>query len=111
MAFAWIFLLTSLLLPTAPKPKTPTPPAVPAGHPRVFVRAADLPDIKAKLTSPEFADAWNQVRAEIDHPKWGPFCRAFIYLTTDDEAVGRSAIEAALADLKKSKDARLPTSS
>jgi heparin/heparan-sulfate lyase len=63
-------------------------PAVPSGHPRVYVRPEDLPDIRRKLEMPEFAEIWKAVRSSRH-----PLCRAFLYLITGDERAGREAIE------------------
>jgi len=51
-------------------------PVVPKGHPRVYIRPDDLPEIKAKLNSPEFAASWASVR---DSRR--PFCQAFVCIT------------------------------
>jgi heparin/heparan-sulfate lyase len=83
-------------------------PAVPAGHPRVYVRTNDLPGIRAKLTMPEFARAWARVQrgaATNTIAEAGPLCNAFIYLVQGDRAQGRRAIESALAGLKASTNA------
>ena len=76
-------------------------PAVPEGHPRVYVRAADLPGIKAKLETPEFAALWDDVRNSKT-----PVCKAFVYLVNGDEAAGRQAVTDILAQLNTSDDAR-----
>lgn len=80
-------------------------PAVPAGHPRVYVRTNDLPGIRAKLAMPEFARAWERVQRGAADGAVGeanPLCNAFIYLVQGDRAQGRRAIEGALAGLKAS---------
>ena len=79
-------------------------PAVPAGHPRVYLRPADLPHLREKVESPEFQGRWEEIRkASADTP----ICAAFVYLITGDRAAGRSAVEGALAALKASDDARV----
>lgn len=80
-------------------------PAVPAGHPRVYVRTNDLPVIRAKLAMPEFARAWERVRrgaATNTVAEAGPLCNAFIYLVQGDREQGRRAVDGALAGLKAS---------
>ena len=42
----------------------PTIPVVPADHPRVYVRPADIPAIRAKLDIPEFKEDWAAVRRD-----------------------------------------------
>ena len=83
----------------------PVPP-VPAGHPRVYVRPADLPLIRQKVNLPEFKDAWRAVEAGMKDPTAGAFCEAFVYLVKGDRAAGRKAVEGALAALPKFSDAR-----
>lgn len=78
-------------------------PVVPKGHPRVYVRRDDLPEIKAKLNSPEFAASWASVR-----DSGRPFCQAFVYLTTGRKEKGSSAVVNALRELEKCTDARTP---
>ena len=76
-------------------------PAVPAGHPRVYLQAADLPAIQSKLTLPEFADAWDDVQASDD-----AVCRAFVHLVTGDTTAGQQAVTDALTELSACTDAR-----
>jgi heparin/heparan-sulfate lyase len=78
-------------------------PEVPRGHPRVYVRPNNLPEIKAKLQLPEFALSWQSVRESRR-----PLCQAFVYLTTGQKEIGRSAVVNALRELKKCTDARTP---
>ncbi|MBW2523818.1 MAG: hypothetical protein JRI23_06565, partial [Deltaproteobacteria bacterium] len=77
-------------------------PTVPAGHPRVYVRAADLPAIQAKLTDPSFAEAWNDVDQSTE-----PIALAFKYLVQGDTAAGQSAVSAGLSALQACTDARV----
>ena len=81
----------------------PTIPVVPAGHPRVYVRPADIPSIRAKLDIPEFKEDWAAVRRDRS-----PLSKAFVYLMTGDQKVGRMAIADGLSALKKCTDARTP---
>lgn len=81
-------------------------PTVPEGHPRVYVRPADLPAIRAKIALPEFQGAWNRVRNSRQDPKHGYFFSAFIYLVTGDRTAGRRAVEDGLAAVRQSADAR-----
>jgi para-nitrobenzyl esterase len=89
-----------------PVPAAADVPAVPAGHPRVYVGAADLPALRAKVVTPEFKDAWEQVKSAQRDPRYGYFYSAFVHLVTGDRPVGRQAIEDALRELKGSTDAR-----
>ena len=86
-----------------------TIPAVPKGHPRVYVRPDDLPGIRAKLSDPAFASAWSIVQDAARRAPaegGGAFCSAFVYLATGDKAQGRKAIDGTLAVLATSDDAR-----
>jgi heparin/heparan-sulfate lyase len=77
-------------------------PAVPPGHPRVYVRPSDLPGIRAKLEMPEFARSWQVVQqgaAGGSRKDASPMCSAFLYLVQRDRAQGRRAIDAALTGL------------
>jgi len=76
-------------------------PPVPEGHPRVYVRPANLPAVRAKLKSPEFAEAWRRVR-DSDRP----LCKAFVYLVTRDEKAGREAVAQGLKNLSSGSDGR-----
>ena len=95
---AFLALIISSVLATDIKD-----PVVPRGHPRVYVRPNDLPEIKLKLHSPEFTNSWAIVR-ESRHP----LCQAFVYLTAGRKEKGRSAIANALRELKECTDARTP---
>lgn len=68
-------------------------PRVPPGHPRVYLRPTDLPDLKEKVASPQFHQLWEDVRGAASDT---PICAAFVYLVTGDKAAGRSAIDGAL---------------
>lgn len=81
-------------------------PQVPAGHPRVYVRPGDLPAIRAKIASPEFQEAWEQVKGAQADSRHGYFYSAFVYLVTGDREAGRRAIEGGLNAVKASTDAR-----
>lgn len=74
-------------------------PPVPPGHPRVYLRPEDLPDIRRKIGMAEFVETWEKVR-NSHHP----LCRAFLYLITGDERAGREAIEARFKSLEKDWD-------
>ncbi len=79
-------------------------PRVPPGHPRVYLRPTNLPDLKEKVASPQFHQLWEDVRGAASDT---PICAAFVYLVTGDKAAGRSAIDGALTALKSSTDARV----
>jgi hypothetical protein len=81
-------------------------PQVPAGHPRVYVRPADLPAIRAKINLPEFRDSWDRVRNAQSDARHGYFFSAFVYLITGDKQAGRRAVDGGLAAVKASDDAR-----
>jgi len=83
-------------------------PEVPDGHPRVYVRPDDVPKIREKTASEQFKHAWETVKRGAEgSDSYGILCNAFVYLVTQDKAVGRRAIEMALPILKKSDDARV----
>jgi len=77
-------------------------PPVPGGHPRLYLQEADLPAVQAKLSMPEFADAWSEIQSSTD-----PVCLAFVYLVQGDEAAGRAAVTGALDELGACDDARV----
>ncbi|MBN1671258.1 MAG: heparinase II/III family protein [Kiritimatiellae bacterium] len=79
-------------------PARPIPP-VPKGHPRVYLRAADIPELRRKVQLAEFAEAWDLVRNSKR-----PVCRAFTFLMTGDRETGRKAVEGSLNWLKADKD-------
>ena len=74
----------------------PAIPSVPEGHPRVYVRPADVVRIREKVKLPEFHQAWAAVSQSQR-----PFCKGIVYLVTGERAVGREAVEGALANLLK----------
>ncbi|MDH7569537.1 MAG: heparinase II/III family protein, partial [Armatimonadota bacterium] len=83
-----------------PGPGYPVAP-VPAGHPRVYVRPADLPALRAKLAGTEFRKEWEQLRQSRQ-----PLCKAFVYLVTGDGEAGRAAIAEGFRALKENPDGR-----
>jgi len=76
-------------------------PAMPAGHPRLYVRPSDLTAVRAKLDRDAFREAWSLVQASDQ-----PVCRAFVYLLTGNEAAGREAVAGGLANLQSGHDGR-----
>lgn len=83
-------------------------PKVPSGHPRVYVRPSDLPEIRQKIASDEFKAAWETVKREAERSRsYSILCRAFVYLVTGDREMGRRAVDLALDTIKKSDDARV----
>src|SRR5690606_22642740 len=102
---------------------TYTPPAVPeaargyrpsatppAGHPRLWVNAASLPAVRARLESDENKAAWDKVKKEAQKPfpftvnpeeelSYNPDLeraaesKAFYYLMTGDKKTGREAVK------------------
>jgi len=81
----------------------PTVPSVPPGHPRVYVRSADVRAIQAKLDMAEFKEDWYAIRRDRK-----PLSQAFVYLMTGDRDTGRAAIEQGLSALRQCTDARTP---
>ena len=69
-------------------------PAVPQGHPRVYVRPNDVEAIRAKIELPEFQKTWKAVSTSDE-----PTCAAMTYMVTGDRAKGRFAIEKGLEEL------------
>lgn len=83
-------------------------PKVPSGHPRVYVRPSHLPEIRRKVETDEFKDAWEAIKREAKRTRsYSILCRGFVYLVTQDRDMGRSAIDLALEIIKKSEDARV----
>ncbi len=83
-------------------------PVVPAEHPRLYLRSADLPAIRAKLrraelpnTDPAYSTAleyaWSIVRNNNGNSK---IINAFLYLVNGEQARGATAIAAALGELQ-----------
>jgi heparin/heparan-sulfate lyase len=104
---AFLFAGLSATLAGAPAASGAGIPSVPVGHPRVYVRASDLPGIRAKLEMPEFAKSWEKVQQGADdrlRGNSGAMCRAFLYLVNGDRDQGRRAIEMALSDLRQCRD-------
>jgi hypothetical protein len=79
-------------------------PRVPDGHPRVYVRASDLPGIRAKLALPEFQSDWQRVQEAAQEQ---PLAGAFVYLVQGDRATGRAAVDRTLTTLEESTDGRV----
>lgn len=82
----------------------------PSGHPRLWINQQSLPVVKAKLRSAENLQAWEKVKKSALTPflfKFNPNeelpyngaleqaaeTKAFYYLMTDDEQVGREAVK------------------
>jgi len=93
-------IITATML-CAPMLQAVTIPTVPSGHPRVYVRPTDIPELKAKINSSEFFSAWNTVKNSSQ-----PLCKAFVYLVTDDEAAGRTAITKGLSAIQSTSAGR-----
>jgi hypothetical protein len=89
-AMAWVAAVSAAV---------PTPPAE---HPRLYVRARDLPAIRARLNHPLMAQVWNKVQSAArnkpdglkpeDLTRWIA-AKALVHLLNDDPASGREAID------------------
>ncbi len=89
-------LLLGVLLATSSETLAAEIPAMPAGHPRVYVRPADLPRLKKNLTHPKLQAKWERVRTQKE-----PLSQAFVYLMTQDKKAGRQAIDGWFKDIRK----------
>jgi Heparinase II C-terminal domain len=76
-------------------------PRVP-GHPRVYVRPADLGLIREKIDRAQFRRAWADVIEAARHPDIGYVFDGLIYLVKQDRDAGRRAMTGALRALKSS---------
>ena len=76
---------------------------VPKTHPRVFITAEDLPEIRLKVKEAPLKEYWERVLAE---PR--PFFRAFVGLINDDQALRKKAVVDFYDELKNTTDGRLP---
>lgn len=79
-------------------------PAPPPEHPRLYLRAAHVARLEARLHDPVLQPAVERLRASAGKSaqmqiEWD----ALHYLITKDRAAGRATVEAALAFLKKSE--------
>jgi len=63
-------------------------PGVPEGHPRVYVRAEDLPGVREKIELPEFQEAWERVWTSDR-----PVCKALAYCGVQSGGVVKSGIQ------------------
>ena len=99
-----VFAIAGAAVQAASAPDLPIP-KVPEGHPRVYVRPADVTALRKKVELPEFAAAWDSVKTRAamtgKKKKDVAFCKALVYLVTSDRATCRAAIEEALANLRK----------
>ncbi|MBN1983708.1 MAG: hypothetical protein JW795_19390 [Chitinivibrionales bacterium] len=78
---------------------------VPLEHPRVYIKAKDIPTIKQRIENPAYA----QMRVYLQSSSH-PLANAFKYAILKDSVAGRKAINSALSDLLACSDGRLPTS-
>ncbi len=75
---------------------------IPEGHPRIYLRPADLAAVREKTEMAEFQPAWDRVRQSKR-----AVCKAFVYLMLGDMAAGREAVAQGLEDLRSGSDGRL----
>ena len=67
-------------------------PEVPSGHPRVYVRPSDVPEIRQKIETDEFKDSWESIKEEARRSRgYSILCKAFVYLITQDRDMGRNS--------------------
>ena len=79
----------------------PTPPAE---HPRLYLRASDLPDLRRRTTHPALKPVWESLQAAgRAEPQLGAEADALRYLLTRDEAAARRAIASALGVLRDTR--------
>jgi len=68
-------------------------PAVPAGHPRVFITPEDIPVLQIKKNDPEFQNLWNEI---VTLSKSHFLSAALVYLVNGDNTKGLWAVSQAL---------------
>ncbi|MCJ7822268.1 MAG: hypothetical protein MUQ26_04175, partial [Armatimonadetes bacterium] len=91
------------------------PPTPPDGHPRVMLRPADIPRVRARFHSPLMAETKTQLIREANatangrlpdgkpesswednSPRVSMEAKAFLYLIDGDETMGRQAVDMVL---------------
>ncbi|MFI4911837.1 MAG: LamG-like jellyroll fold domain-containing protein [Sedimentisphaeraceae bacterium JB056] len=77
-------------------------PAVPAAHPRLYLDASDVNELKVKVTQPEFAAKWSSIQSYFSTKH--PVPAALVYLVDGNVLKGRWAIDQCLADIQSSND-------
>ena len=97
VVFLTYLLLTGIVLADVPVP------SVPVGHPRVYLDANDVNDIKAKVLLPEFQAEWAGIKANASSE--AP-AAALVYLIEGNTTRGEEAIDDALSAIQSSIDAR-----
>ncbi len=98
-----IAVLVVCLLLVAPALADVPVPAVPTGHPRVYLRPDDVNDIQAKVLLPEFQSEWAGIKANASSE--APSA-ALVYLIEGNTTRGEEAIDDALTAIQASTDAR-----
>jgi len=68
-------------------------PAVPAGHPRVFITPEDIPVLQIKKNDPEFQKLWNEI-VILSNSHF--LSAALVYLVNGDNTKGLWAVSQAL---------------
>lgn len=67
---------------------------VPRGHPRVYMTAERLPELRERISRPPHHVLWQQIRNDEDY-----LYRALVSVVEENEAAGREAIRGALTAL------------
>jgi heparin/heparan-sulfate lyase len=97
------FVLTSGLFAAEARVLT-APPAVPAEHPRLYLRAADVARLPARLNHPVLAPVAARLeRMARKSPQFAAEWRALQYLVKPDAAAGRALIADTLRLLQASE--------
>lgn len=69
-------------------------PPVPKDHPRVYITAKDLPELRERIKRSPYKEIWEDVRRDRDSVS-----RALAYLLEGDQKAGRQAIDDVLQEL------------
>ena len=97
-----ILSLIALVLPVVCMADVPVP-GVPPGHPRVYLRSADVNDIRAKILLLEFQSDWNTIKSNANSEA---VSAALVYLVEGDTTKGRWAIGQAMTAIQACTDGR-----
>src|SRR5262249_4813336 len=79
-------------------------PAPPHEHPRLYLRARDLPDLNRRVEHPALKPVWEKMQREGGRtPQIGIEVDALRYLLSPDPALGRRTASAALKLMNEAK--------